>query len=315
MTSAEDLARTLPLDISQTVAELREARKDWRLAQGRSLEPRGRDLPSREVLQRLMADLHGLLFPMRLGPPDLRQDAEDFYIGATLDRVLHALGEQIQLELQHSARHAHLSPREAQSRAAHIVRAFAASLPATRRILDTDVLAAYHGDPAAHSVDEVLLCYPGVHAIINHRLAHTLYGLGATLLARLVAELSHASTGIDIHPGATIGASFFIDHGTGVVIGETAVIGQRVRIYQAATLGAKRFPTDEAGQIKKGAPRHPVIEDDVVIYAGATVLGRITVGAGATLGGNVWVTHNVPAGAHLTLSHSQGEAAAQPEPI
>ena len=315
MTRHDDLAHTLPLDIGQIVAELRDARTDWRLAQGRSLEPRGRDLPSREVLQGLMADLHGLLFPMRLGPPDLRQDAEDFYIGSTLDRVLHTLGEQIQLELQHSARHAHLSPREAESRAAHIVRAFAASLPATRRILDTDVLAAYHGDPAAHSVDEVLLCYPGVHAIINHRLAHTLYSLGATLLARLIAELSHATTGIDIHPGATIGASFFIDHGTGVVIGETAVIGQRVRIYQAVTLGAKRFPTDETGQLKKGAPRHPVIEDDVVIYAGATVLGRITIGAGATLGGNVWVTHNVPAGAQLALSHSQDAAATSPEPI
>ena len=219
------------------------------------------------------------------------------------------------LELRHSARHAHLSPREAQLRAAHIVRAFADSLPATRRLLDTDVLAAYYGDPAAHSVDEVLLCYPGVHAIINHRLAHTLYALGATLLARLIAELSHGATGIDIHPGASIGPSFFIDHGTGVVIGETAVIGQRVRIYQAVTLGAKRFPVDASGQLKKGAPRHPVIEDDVVIYAGATVLGRITIGARATLGGNVWVTHDVPADAHLTLAHSHDSGARVPEPV
>ena len=303
------------LEIGAIVAELRNARTDWRLAQGRSLEPRGRDLPSRGVLQGLMADLHGLLFPMRLGPPDLRQDAEDFYVGSTLDKVLHTLGDQVQLELRHSARHAHLSPREAQLRAAHIVRAFADSLPATRRLLDTDVLAAYYGDPAAHSVDEVLLCYPGVHAIINHRLAHTLYALGATLLARLIAELSHGATGIDIHPGASIGPSFFIDHGTGVVIGETAVIGQRVRIYQAVTLGAKRFPVDASGQLKKGAPRHPVIEDDVVIYAGATVLGRITIGARATLGGNVLVTHDVPADAHLTLAHSHDSGARVPEPV
>ena len=303
------------LEIGAIVAELRNARTDWRLAQGRSLEPRGRDLPSRGVLQGLMADLHGLLFPMRLGPPDLRQDAEDFYVGSTLDKVLHTLGDQVQLELRHSARHAHLSPGEAQLRAAHIVRAFADSLPATRRLLDTDVLAAYYGDPAAHSVDEVLLCYPGVHAIINHRLAHTLYALGATLLARLIAELSHGATGIDIHPGASIGPSFFIDHGTGVVIGETAVIGQRVRIYQAVTLGAKRFPVDASGQLKKGAPRHPVIEDDVVIYAGATVLGRITIGARATLGGNVWVTHDVPADAHLTLAHSHDSGARVPEPV
>ena len=303
------------LEIGAIVAELRNARTDWRLAQGRSLEPRGRDLPSRGVLQGLMADLHGLLFPMRLGPPDLRQDAEDFYVGSTLDKVLHTLGDQVQLELRNSASHAHLSPREAQLRAAHIVRAFADSLPATRRLLDTDVLAAYYGDPAAHSVDEVLLCYPGVHAIINHRLAHTLYALGATLLARLIAELSHGATGIDIHPGASIGPSFFIDHGTGVVIGETAVIGQRVRIYQAVTLGAKRFPVDASGQLKKGAPRHPVIEDDVVIYAGATVLGRITIGARATLGGNVWVTHDVPADAHLTLAHSHDSGARVPEPV
>ena len=312
MTTAHNPAPAL--EISTIVAELRQARTDWRLAQGRSLEPRGRDLPSRGVLLGLIADLHGLLFPMRLGPPDLRQDAEDFYVGSTLDKVLHTLGDQVQLELRHSARHAHLSPREAQTRATHIVRAFADSLPATRRLLDTDVLAAYHGDPAAHSVDEVLLCYPGVHAIINHRLAHTLYALGATLLARLIAELSHGATGIDIHPGASIGSSFFIDHGTGVVIGETAVIGQRVRIYQAVTLGAKRFPLDASGQLKKGAPRHPVIEDDVVIYAGATVLGRITIGARATLGGNVWVTHDVPPDAHLTLAHSHDASAGIPEP-
>lgn len=315
MTSPSQSVAAPYLDVSRIVDELRAARTDWRLSQGRSLEPRGRDLPSREVLQAVMSDLHGLLFPMRLGPPDLRQHAEDFYIGTMLDRVLHTLDEQIQLELHHSMRHAHLSPREVQTRARHIVQAFAASLPATRRMLDTDVLAAYHGDPAAHSVDEVLLCYPGVTAIINHRLAHTLYTLGATLLARLIAELSHASTGIDIHPGASIGASFFIDHGTGVVIGETAVIGKRVRIYQAVTLGAKRFPTDANGQLEKGAPRHPVIGDDVVIYAGATLLGRITVGARATLGGNVWVTHDVAEGAVLTLTHSHDAAAQATEPI
>jgi serine O-acetyltransferase len=155
------------------------------------------------------------------------------------------------------------------------VRAFAAALPSIRTLLDSDVLAAYQGDPAARSVDEVLLCYPGVLAMIHHRLAHQLYVLGLLLLARIVAELAHGATGIDIHPGARIGAGFFIDHGTGVVIGETAVIGERVRVYQAVTLGAKRFPTDAEGNLQKGWPRHPVVEDDVVIYAGATMLGRI----------------------------------------
>ncbi|NIC43776.1 serine O-acetyltransferase EpsC [Aquabacterium sp. A08] len=288
------------LDVGAVVAELKSVRRSWRAAQGRSLEPGGRDLPSRDVLQAILADLRGVLFPMRLGPPELRQEVEDYYVGVTLDKALHALLGQVRLELQHSARHAHLSPREIEARALTIVQAFADALPGIRRLLDTDVLAAFHGDPAAHSVDEVLLCYPGVHAIINHRLAHTLHGLGATMLARLIAEIAHGETGIDIHPGARIGSGFFIDHGTGVVIGETATIGERVRIYQAVTLGAKRFPVDAQGHLKKGLPRHPNIEDDVVIYAGATVLGRVTIGAGATIGGNLWVTHDVPPGVHLT---------------
>ncbi|MCF6391627.1 hypothetical protein L2K20_32255, partial [Mycobacterium sp. MBM] len=178
-----------------------------------------------------------------------------------------------------------------------------------RSVLDTDVLAAYHGDPAARSVDEVLLCYPGILAVIHHRLAHHLYRAGLPLLARISAEIAHSATGIDIHPGAQIGRSFFIDHGTGVVIGETAIIGERVRIYQAVTLGAKRFPADESGQLQKGHPRHPIVEDDVVIYAGATILGRITIGQGSTIGGNVWLTRSVPAGCNLTqanLQHDDG---------
>jgi serine O-acetyltransferase len=152
-------------------------------------------------------------------------------------------------------------------------------------------------------VDEVLLCYPGVLAVIHHRLAHHLYLAGLPLLARISSELAHSATGIDIHPGARIGPSFFIDHGTGVVIGETAVIGERVRIYQQVTLGAKRFPADESGQLQKGHPRHPIVEDDVVIYAGATILGRITIGKGSTIGGNVWLTRTVPAGSNLTQAN------------
>jgi serine O-acetyltransferase len=144
--------------------------------------------------------------------------------------------------------------------------------------------------------------------MIYHRLAHQLYVLGVPLLARIVAELAHGQTGIDIHPGASIGSGLFIDHGTGVVIGETAIIGERVRIYQAVTLGAKSFPTDASGRPLKGQARHPIVEDEVVIYAGATVLGRVTIGRGASIGGNVWVTHNVPAGAQITQARSQHEA-------
>lgn len=287
-------------DIGHVVAELRQARREWRASQNRLIELGGRDLPSREVLIEIIDGLRGVLFPMRLGPPELRQETEDFYIGHTLDKVLGALATQVRLELRHSDRTQHLSPRDLDLRTAHIVREFAHALPAIRRLLDTDVLAAYQGDPAAHSVDEVLLCYPGIHAVIHHRLAHRLHELGVSLLARLVAELAHGATGIDIHPGATIGPGFFIDHGTGVVVGETAVIGARVRIYQAVTLGARSFPTDADGSLKKGMPRHPLIEDDVVIYAGATILGRVTVGRGATIGGNVWLTHDVPPGSHVT---------------
>lgn len=303
--------KTAPVDaqpvfeIGQIVADLRSARREWRQSQNRSLEPGGRELPSRETLREIVSDLRGVLFPMRLGPPELRQEVEDFYVGVTLDKALHALVSQVRLELCHSVRHSHLGPHDVDARANLIVHEFAQALPGIRRLLDSDVLAAFHGDPAAHSVDEVLLCYPGVAAIIHHRLAHTLYELGATMLARLISELAHSETGIDIHPGATIGSGFFIDHGTGVVIGETATIGERVRIYQAVTLGAKRFPTDGNGHLKKGLPRHPHIEDDVVIYAGATVLGRVTIGRGATIGGNLWITHDVAPGANLSQARSR----------
>lgn len=303
--------KTAPVDaqpvfeIGQIVADLRSARREWRQSQNRSLEPGGRELPSRETLREIVSDLRGVLFPMRLGPPELRQEVEDFYVGVTLDKALHALVSQVRLELGHSVRHSHLGPHDVDARANLIVHEFAQALPGIRRLLDSDVLAAFQGDPAAHSVDEVLLCYPGVAAIIHHRLAHTLYELGATMLARLISELAHSETGIDIHPGATIGSGFFIDHGTGVVIGETATIGERVRIYQAVTLGAKRFPTDENGHLKKGLPRHPHIEDDVVIYAGATVLGRVTIGRGATIGGNLWITHDVAPGANLSQARSR----------
>jgi serine O-acetyltransferase len=292
-------------DIDQIVQSLHGAREEWRDAQKRSREPGGREFPSREALSDITDALKGALFPMRLGPPDLRQESEDFYVGHTLDAALHALLAQVRLELRYTARHGTRDEAETEAAALAAVRAFAAALPGIRRLLDSDVLAAYHGDPAARSVDEVLLCYPGVLAMIHHRLAHQLYQLELPLLARIVAELAHGQTGIDIHPGARIGAGFFIDHGTGVVIGETAVIGQRVRVYQAVTLGAKRFPTDEAGHLQKGLPRHPVVEDDVVIYAGATILGRVTLGRGATIGGNVWLTSDVPPGGNVTQAVSR----------
>ncbi len=298
-----------PWPLDEVVAGLRAARQAWR-EQHRDHEPRGRELPSPEALDDIIQGLRGALFPLRLGPPSLRPEAEDYYIGHTLDTQLQALRQQILLELGATAPTRAADPAEPglASRADALTAAFARTLPEVRRLLDADVLASFEGDPAARSVDEVLLCYPGIAAMIHHRLAHRLYTLGVPMLARIVAELAHGRTGIDIHPGARIGAGLFIDHGTGVVIGETAVIGERVRIYQAVTLGARSFPTDEQGQIRKGAPRHPVVEDDVVIYAGATILGRITLGRGSVIGGNVWLTRSVPPGSHISQANSQSQA-------
>ena len=293
-------------DLERVVLELAKVRQRWRVSQHRSTEAGGRELPSRDALAKILDGLRGVLFPMRLGPAELRQESEDYFVGHTLHSVLQGLLNQVRLELKYQDRHSRTStPEVIELRAQRIAHDFGFALPGIRELLDSDVIAAFDGDPAAQSVDEVLLCYPGIQALIHHRVAHRLYALGVPLLARIVAELAHGETGIDIHPGATIGAGFFIDHGTGVVIGETAVIGQRVRLYQAVTLGARSFPIDEAGRAIKGLARHPIVEDDVVIYAGATVLGRVTIGRGASIGGNVWVTHDVAPGQHLTQAHSR----------
>ncbi len=174
-------------------------------------------------------------------------------------------------------------------------------------MLATDVQAAYEGDPAATSAAEAIFCYPGIAALSAFRLAHELYLLGIPIIPRIITEYAHSTTGIDIHPGATIGEKFFIDHGTGVVIGETAVIGDGVRVYQGVTLGAKCFPLDDQGRPIKGVARHPIVEDDVVIYSGATILGRVTIGRGAVIGGNVWLTRSVPPGAKISQATAREE--------
>jgi serine O-acetyltransferase len=286
-------------DIAGIVQGLHDARQQWRQAHRPAGEVRGIEFPSRDALAAIVGQLKGVLFPMRLGPPGLRQESEEFHVAHALDSALHALLRQVEIELKYSAALQQRTSADSAGQALAVTQAFGAALPGIRMMLDSDVLAAYQGDPAARSVDEVLLCYPGILAMIHHRMAHCLYHLGLPLLARIIGELAHAETGIDIHPGATIGAGFFMDHGTGIVIGETAVIGQRVRLYQAVTLGAKRFTTLADGSLQKGLPRHPVVDDDVVIYAGATVLGRITIGKGAVIGGNVWVTHDVAPGARV----------------
>lgn len=266
---------------------------------------RVRELPSREVLTQVVGGVSAALFPTHYGRPDLNDESIDYFVGDTLNVTLDRLVEQVRRALRFSPAFEEAAEDLLSERARAITREFAASLPAIRALLVSDVHAALAGDPAASSVAEIMLCYPGTIAILYHRLAHCLHRLGVPFLARVIADIGHSLTGIDIHPGARIGGSFFIDHGTGVVIGETAIIGERVRLYQAVTLGAKRFPVDASGALVKGAPRHPIVEDDVVIYAGATVLGRITVGAGSTIGGNVWLTQSVPPGSNVSQAQSR----------
>ena len=291
-------------DIPSIVQALRDARLT-------SLEHRHRrnkppKLPSRKSLQNVVDGLSAALFPNRLGAPGLKEEGVDYFVGFTLDSALRELNTQVQLELRYSADTEHDKTPSSEA-ALNKTRSFAQFLPTIRRLLDTDLHAAFEGDPAARSLDEVLVCYPGISAIIHYRLAHVLHRLGLPLIARIISELAHSATGIDIHPGAAIGEGFFIDHGTGVVIGETAIIGRHVRLYQAVTLGAKRFPTDEHGQLIKGSERHPVLEDNVVIYAGATILGRITIGAGSVIGGNVWLTRSVPPYSQITQAKTQAK--------
>ncbi len=259
-------------------------------------------LPSRTQLVEVVETLRAVLFPGYLSDWDLGGAALRHYVGTGLDRVTHTLTEQVRrvLMLEEGEEEA-----GAAARAAGIAAAFLRRLPEVRRLLLTDVRAAFEGDPAARSHDEIILAYPGLLAITSQRLAHQLHRLEVPLLPRIFTEEAHSRTGIDIHPGARIGESFFIDHGTGVVVGETCVIGDRVRIYQGVTLGAKSFPLDEHGRPIKGVDRHPIVEDDVIVYSGATLLGRITIGRGSVIGGNVWLTRSVPPGSSVTQSRAR----------
>ncbi len=266
------------------------------------------DLPSRRVVAQVGAGLRVALFPWHFGATDVSEQGIAYYVGRTLDRALRRLERQVRLALEFECEHGRARCDACAARATAITRSFATRLPAVRALLGGDARAAYEGDPAATSPDETLFSYAGMTAITYHRLAHELHVAGVPLVPRIISELAHSATGIDIHPGASIGPRFFIDHGTGVVIGETCVIGEHVRLYQSVTLGAKRFPADAQGNPIKGLPRHPIIEDDVIIYAGATVLGRITVGRGSSIGGNVWLTHDIPPGSHIVQALPRQES-------
>jgi serine O-acetyltransferase len=295
-------ALTLSRSLEDVVSALRAARA---AAEDSDHRP-GEAMPSGDALAAVIDGVVAAFFPHHFGTPGLGDAGVDRFVNDILERALLSLRHQVRNELRWAARPEERTDR-IEKRATGIVRQFVTALPGVRSLLESDLVAAYRGDPAAKSLDEVLVCYPGVKAIVHHRLAHTLYELGAPLVARLISEAAHSATGVDIHPGARIGGSFFIDHGTGVVIGETALIGERVRLYQAVTLGARSFAVDEHGELVKGMPRHPVIEDDVVIYAGATILGRITIGRGSTIGGNVWLTRSVPPGSQVTQAQARTE--------
>jgi len=281
-----------PRRLGAVVDGLKRARAAWRASHPRHAE-HGAEFPSRVALREIARQLRATLFPLRSSLPGVREDNENAWVEATLETILSQLAAHIALELR--ATRPGVSPAEEGREAERIVGAFAESLPEIRALLDEDVRAGYANDPAARSVDEVLIFYPSLTAIIHHRLAHRLYVLGAPMVARIISEIAHSETGIDIHPGAEIGRSFFIDHGTGVVIGETTRIGDRVRLFQGVTLGGEPFPAGAAhASARPGGRRHPTIEDDVVIFPGAVILGPARIGARSRIGGNVWLRHDVP---------------------
>ena len=266
-------------------------------------ESEGFKMPSEKALAEVVELIRDVIFPYHYGETPVYGGTLKYYIGVRIDRLARLLCEQIRIGLEYVN-----GPDEAiPERAASITEQLIDALPEVRALLATDVIAAYNGDPAAKSHAEIISCYPVIKALTNYRVAHRLLLLGVPLIPRMITEMAHCETGIDIHPGAQIGHHFTIDHGTGVVIGETCIIGNSVKLYQGVTLGARNFPLDGDGNPVKGIARHPILEDDVVVYSNATILGRITIGRGATVGGNLWVTHDVPAGGHVVQQRASND--------
>jgi len=258
----------------------------------------GVPFPSVPELRDIVELCRSVLFPGYYGK-SVVDGGVQYHIGVALERIYEKLKKQIMAGLAFTLFNEYEELPPLQDAAKRRAQAFVDELPALRDVLHTDVVAMYRNDPAAHNLGEVILCYPGMRAITNYRIAHALECLDVPLIPRMITELAHSETGIDIHPGATIGHSFAIDHGTGVVIGATAILGHNVTLYQGVTLGAKNFPQEEDGTLVKGIARHPILGDNVVVYANATILGRINIGSGSTIGGNLWVTHDVPADTKL----------------
>jgi serine O-acetyltransferase len=255
----------------------------------------GESMPSAEKLRAIVERVRQVIFPGFFGEINLKSDTLPYYMGVLVDEVYEMMADQIFSGLcficENESERDLTGKRE---RAEQIAYQFVNGLAELRRLLITDVNAAYLGDPAANSVGEVIFCYPAIRAISSYRIAHSLFTLGVPLIPRIITEMAHSETGIDINPEAEIGEYFTIDHGTGVVIGSTSIIGNNVKLFQGVTLGAKSFPLDENGNPVKGIPRHPIVEDNVIIYSNATILGRITIGHDSVIGGNIWVTSDLP---------------------
>lgn len=263
-----------------------------------------RPTPSVERVREVMRLLRAVMFPGFFDEVKEHSLASlPYYIGVYLERIYDLLQEQIYHSLGFEAAEGEGASR---GRASDLTVAFIDRIPHIKYLLSTDVKAILDGDPAAKSVSEIIFCYPAISALLHQRVAHELFRLGIPVLPRMMTEMAHSLTGIDIHPGAEIGAYFSIDHGTGVVVGQTAVIGNHVRLYQGVTLGAKSFTLDDEG-LPMDVPRHPIIEDEVTIYSNASVLGRITIGRGSVIGGNIWLTHSVPPGSKIVQSRAVHE--------
>jgi serine O-acetyltransferase len=268
---------------------------------------KGKDLPSKKVVIEVLEDLFTVLFPGYLGKGDVNKANIKYFLGNMLASIYTRLTNEVEKSLKYICRKITECPHDVcQERAQVVVQELLEKIPEIRSLLSGDIEAAYTGDPAAISTEEVLLSYPCVLAITTYRIAHELYLSGVPLIPRIMSEHVHSLTGIDIHPGAKIGKNFFIDHGTGVVIGETAEIGDDVKLYQGVTLGALSFPKDEQGHIIKGRKRHPTVGNNVVIYSGATLLGAdAVVGDNVIIGGNVWITSPVASGTQITIARPE----------
>jgi serine O-acetyltransferase len=260
-------------------------------------------IPSKESIVELLSDLEDLLFPGYFGKQELDRESLPYHIGSEVHSIFEKLSSQITRSIRQRCGRNPDFCEDCTNKGQRIALDFLRNIPRLRSLLADDVNAHFDGDPASQSYDEIVFSYPGMKAITIYRIAHELFTAEVPLIPRIMTECAHSSTGIDIHPGADIGRSFFIDHGTGVVVGETTVIGNNVRVYQGVTLGALSFPVDDQGNIMRGKKRHPTIEDDVTIYSGATILGGETViGKGAVVGGNLWVTSSVPPGVKVIMS-------------